>query len=350
MHIQNPSVLHIIQLDKFIAPFIDFVEEHFQDFDRHLFACQGDLVKFPVRRRDNIFFKSDFNRDRWFYLQLHRKMYGADKIIIHGLWNPWVVRFLALQPWLLRKCYWVIWGGDLYAYKFALPSLYWRRLERFRRIVIRRIAHLVTYVEGDVKLARKWYGATGKYHECLMYPSNLYNDIALPSKELKTINIQIGNSADPTNEHFEMLDILAPYKDRDIKIFAPLSYGPIDHADKVVTAGRDIFGEKFVALTEFMSSDQYIDYLSTIDIAIFNHRRQQGMGNIISLLGMGKKVYLRKDVTSWSVFEKQGVKLYDISCLEMDRIEDFVATENRKLIQANFSSLKLKEGLKQIFG
>lgn len=42
-------------------------------------------------------------------------------------------------------------------------------------------------------------------------------------------------------------------------------------------------------IVDFMDFNEYINFLSTIDIAIFNHKRQQGMGNIITLLGMGKK-------------------------------------------------------------
>ena len=41
-----------------------------------------------------------------------------------------------------------------------------------------------------------------------------------------------------------------------------------------------------------MPFNQYLEFLGKIDIAIFNHRRQQGFGNAITLLGLGKKVYL----------------------------------------------------------
>ena len=37
----------------------------------------------------------------------------------------------------------------------------------------------------------------------------------------------------------------------------------------------------------------YLKILGKIDIAIFNHERQQAVGNITSLLGLGKKVYIK---------------------------------------------------------
>ena len=38
-----------------------------------------------------------------------------------------------------------------------------------------------------------------------------------------------------------------------------------------------------------MNNKDYIQFLNQIDIAVFNHNRQQAMGTIRSLLGMGKK-------------------------------------------------------------
>jgi hypothetical protein len=39
------------------------------------------------------------------------------------------------------------------------------------------------------------------------------------------LSILLGNSADPSNNHVEALERLLPYRDQDIKIYAPLSYG-----------------------------------------------------------------------------------------------------------------------------
>jgi len=346
---EKPSVLHIFIAEKQIGSFVDFMEEEFTDFDKHVFFCLGDETRHPLRRRSNILFESDYRRASSAYLELVRQMYRANKIILHGLWSMWVVRLLSIQPWLLPKCYWVIWGADLYNHRFAHHDLMWQVKEFSRRIVIKRIGHLITYVEGDADLARQWYGARGQHHECLMYPSNLYKDYEVPAKTDSTTRIQIGNSADPGNEHFEMLKMLEVYKNEDIRIYAPLNYGPEEHARKVAQAGSKMFGSKFVAITEFMPLEDYIEFLGRIDIAIFNHRRQQAMGNIITLLGLGKKVFLRTDITSWDVFGKIGVKLYDSSHIDLGQIDVSIRDQNRRLVKANFSSFRLKEELSEIF-
>lgn len=41
-----------------------------------------------------------------------------------------------------------------------------------------------------------------------------------------------------------------------------------------------------------MPFEEYLGLLAKIDIAILNHKRQQAMGNITTLLGLGKKYIL----------------------------------------------------------
>ena len=90
--------------------------------------------------------------------------------------------------------------------------------------MIKRIGNLITFIDGDYHLAQKWYGAKGKYQKSFNYPSNLYKDHQITDKLEKTIYIQIGNSADSSNNHLEILENLVKFKDKDIKIIAPPQY------------------------------------------------------------------------------------------------------------------------------
>jgi len=329
--------------DKFIEPIIDFFERNFQNFDQNVFYIFGDNVNYPVKKRKNVLFSAEYG-SREQYVQLAMLMNGAKKIVLHGLFIIRVVQMLAIQPWLLGKCYWLIWGGDLYDHKLEKKTWVWFKNEAFRRFVIQRLGHLVTFVEGDVCLARKWYGASGRYHECNMYTSNLYSGEPPRIKNTGTINIQIGNSATWENEHIEVLARLAIYKDEDIKIFVPLSYGVPDCAERVVEFGERIFGEKFHPISTYIPAQQYLSFLSEIDVAIFNFRRQQGMGNIINLLGFGKKVYLRDGTTHKEFFDKGGISVYSTSAISLDRIPEDVAYSNSIEISRRFNGDALKRG------
>lgn len=341
--------LHVIHNDKFIPAFIDFIEQHF-DFDQHRFFIMGDVVKYPIKKRRNIFFAENSGiRKIITPILLAQYMNGAEKIILHGLLDFRVVQLLFLQPWLLKKCYWVMWGWDLYTYQLGERGWKWHIKEFLRRPVIRNLGHLVTFVKGDYVLAQKWYGAKGQYHECLMYPSNLYKESAIQPKAHTTFNIQVGNSAHPTNNHLEIFEKLEPYKEQDLKIYAPLSYGQQAYAQEVIRVGRALFGDKFIPLTDFMPFEDYLKLQVDIDIAIFAHKRQQAMGNIVTLLGLGKKVYMRSDITPWQLFSSIGVKVFDIKDLQLTPMTREQRDLNRQLVKEHFSSDMLKRQFMSIF-
>ena len=273
----------------------------------------------------------------------------AEKIILHGLWDSRLIVLLALHPAMLKKCYWVIWGGDLYSHSMGKKNLRWYATELFRRPVIRGMGHLITYVQGDVELARRWYGAVGQHHECIMYTSNIYREYAIKERPHAAVNIQIGNSADPSNNHLEILENLKSFRDQNITIYAPLSYGDQANAKTVIAAGKAIFGDKFKPMTDFIPFEQYLEFLGKIDIAVFAHKRQQGMGNTITLLGMGKKVYMRSDVTPWATFDGIGVKIFDFLDIDLMPISIEIKNKNRMQIKNKFSEVMLIKQWSAIF-
>jgi len=341
------KILHLGPCDKFIPPFIEFIKDNF-DFNDHLFLLTNSMSENEMVNHSNVKLsgKGKLSKVKHYALVI-KKMNQADKIILHGLFGIKIVQILFFSPWLLKKCYWVMWGGDLYSYQLGKRNKSWYKNEFFRRQVIKNMGHLVTYIKGDVDLARKWYGAKGEYHECLMYLSNIYKTLDIPNTQSGKINIQIGNSADPSNNHIEILNKLLPFKDENIRIYAPLSYGDKAHAKEVVSKGKELFGDKFIALTDFMPFDQYLSFLGGIDIAIFNHKRQQAMGNTITLLGLGKTVFIRSDTTQWQLFKDKNIEVLNTLSFELNYIKDL--EKNIKNTADYFSKETLIEQYKLLF-
>jgi len=333
--------------EKFIEPFIDFVEENF-DASQHLYLVRQS-EKFKIKPRSNVVFVGEGLSKLKQVLLYVKYLNRADKIILHGLFDRGMFLILFVQPWLLKKCYWVMWGGDLYYYQSRPRGFRSDLFERIRTFVIRRIGYFVTYVKGDYQLAQKWYGSTGKYCECLMYPSNLYKEYVVPPKQGDDINILVGNSADPSNNHVEIFEKLKPYKDRNIKIICPLSYGQAGYAETIAKLGRELFGDKFSPLLDFMPFVKYLELLGQIDIAVFAHKRQQAMGNTITLLGLGKKIYMRSDITSWKLFAELCVGVFDVEQFDINFITAQEAESNRKIIAEHFSNAQLVDQWKKIF-
>jgi dTDP-N-acetylfucosamine:lipid II N-acetylfucosaminyltransferase len=341
-------IVHYSLAEKFTEPFIDFVERHF-DRDEHFFII-AETGAFHTTPRPNVICLPKSITERRKLAVLIQYFNNADKVILHGLFDRTLLICYALQPWLLERSYWVIWGGDLYVYRHQRLGIRSRLGGKLRSYVIKRFGHLVTFVRGDYELARRWYGATGIYHECYLYPSNIFNNTIGSGEQKGAINVLLGNSADPTNKHLEVLEKLQRFVDFPIRIYCPLSYGDRDYADEVARAGSQAFGERFVALRQFMPFEEYLALLGEIDIAVFAHERQQAMGNTITLLGLGKKVFMRKDVSQWALFSEMGIMVFDVDLLDVSPMETSAAENNRAIVTQQFSESNLKKQWQDIFG
>lgn len=346
--------LHIMQNEKVIAPYIEFMHKNF-DFEEHVFVLIGGSSEssHPIPQYDNVIvLDRDLTRKiNLFKLSKELKPYfeNAKKVIIHNFFIDNIVDVLFINQKFLQKCYWVIWGGDMYRYAKKNKSLRIRFFDYRMKIVVSRLGGCITGLKGEYELAQKWYGAKGKHYVFSAYPTNLYKEYELTEKKHDTLNIQVGNSADPANNHEEVFEKLEKYKDANIKIFVPLSYGPKKHADEMIRLGQEKFGDKFYPLTEFMSFEKYLDFLADIDIAIFNHKRQQGMGNIITLLGLGKKVYIRDDITPWAWFKELKLNISNIKELDLSLLDDTSKEKNREIIKEAYSLESLIKGWEAIF-
>ena len=89
-------------------------------------------------------------------------------------------------------------------------------------------------------------------------------------------------------------------------------------------------------------------FLGRIDIAIFNHRRQQGMGNIITLLGLGKKVYVRTDTTTWDALRHLAITVFDVDAIDLMLADKSDVDKNRKSVIEHFSEKNLWNQIKAI--
>lgn len=353
----NKKILHLAHLDKFIPGFIELVRQHFAG-EPHVVITFGDIKKYSYVQSPSIFNLSTLKSVPNIF-KLIIAMNRNDKIILHGLFSPHLVMLLCFMPWLHKKCDWIIWGGDLYYHKLTKKDTRYYVLEVFRKFLISRLGGFITYVEGDYHNAQQWYNASGKLYECIMYKSNVYSGAALSEEELihtkeqglPKVNVQIGNSADPTNNHQQIFEKLAQLdvQNQVGKIYCPLSYGNPVYAAQIKKLGEAMFGDKFFPLMDFMPLEQYNKILDEVDIAIFAHDRQQAMGNTINLLGRGKTVYMRADTSSYALLTNLGIKVFSLDDLSLAVQSREVVIANNQRVCNYFSEENLVNQLKTIF-
>jgi dTDP-N-acetylfucosamine:lipid II N-acetylfucosaminyltransferase len=346
-------ILHLMHSEKFIESYINFINENLES-QNHFFIVvgRGNKDKFKIPKYDNILYLNKGYNKIWNYPKLF-KLYNqytknADKIIIHSFIRNWNLYYFYFHQKLLSKSYWVMWGSDLYVYNKPRIKIKNKLIHYVRTQVYRKISNCVAYTKGEYELLKKWYGFNGKYHQCFVYPSNLYHEYKIKSKKTDSINILIGNSADSSNEHLVVLEKLKKYKNSNIKIFIPLSYGSQENAKNVISFSKELFGDKVICLMDYIPFEKYLDFLSGIDIAIFAHKRQQAMGNIRTLLGLGKKVYMDNSLTSSQNLREMGIKIFDLKYIDLE-ISFKEKEQNIKIIKEKHSIDKLIECLSKIF-
>jgi len=337
------KTLHIGHYDKFLPKFIQFTNKEFGKED-HFFLMMDKEKKYPHVDVENAKYIS--HKSIFYYIKY---LYQAKQIILHGLFEKRLVFLLFLQPWLLKKVYWAIWGGDLYRYQVLDNKFRTKRYEFYRRFIISRFGHIITLVEGDYDNAKAWYGAKGKMHKCIMYQSQVYEEMNIINKKSETINILLGNSASLSNNHIEALEIIKKnVGDKKVSIYSPLSYGKADYRDRVIKKGKEIFGDSFHPMLDMMPLNEYLDFLGTIDIAVFNHYRQQAQGNTINLLGLGKKVYLNSYVSPFRLYRELGIKAFDVKDFKLEP-EFSEKPENQRIVAEYFTYDRLKDQWEEIY-
>jgi hypothetical protein len=127
-------------------------------------------------------------------------------------------------------------------------------------------------------------------------------------------SILVGNSGDPSNNHLDAFLWLSRQRfSTGRRVVVPLSYGGNEEYRKVVlNKGRQLFGELFYPVLDFMPLEDYNELIKSCGIVIMNHLRQQGFGNIVTALAMGATVYLQPRTTVSAGLKNLGFTIREI--------------------------------------
>lgn len=276
-------------------------------------------------------------------------LYTNKNIIFHSLFLPKIFFItMSLVPNFKKKGWnWIIFGGDLYDRReetifFSFNNKLFLKLKLNQ---VKQFGFITTLTKGDYTLAKDLYSVSGKNY-VIIYgdPQKLITTIDSIESSKDNINLKnnsqqfnvkilIGNSATKENQYEEIFNILSKYAKENLEIYVPLSYGDMSYKAKIQDLGYKIFGEKFHAITDFMAYKDYVSFLNSIDIGIFNNNRQQALGNLYLLNGLGKKVFIRKDTSMWEHFHnKLGLKIFPVESIINLSFDDFIFIDEIDII------------------
>ena len=166
--------------------------------------------------------------------------------------------------------------------------------------------------------------------------------------------ILVGNSATFTGNHIEALDLLHQFGVQGRQIIVPLSYGNKQYAQKLTEVGNSYFGDNFEPLMDFMLIEDYVASIKKCGYVIMNHVRQQAVGNIVIMLYLGARVFVRQENPVYAFFKDMGVSLSTVQELEVNpallqtTLSEAERESNRKFVSDYWSRDRAYEHTKKL--
>lgn len=335
--IPNFKFVHVLYNDKFCKSIVEFISDNFNR-DKHCFIFTGGLPEseMPLPDRPNVYnFPSCLclnNSDR------------IDKFIFHGLYMPNIDKFLFKNRDILAKSYWLPWGHDIYETDRDSAEMTYIKGNMAGVAANNRVKRIYLNKFGNTEKLPQFFPYNITY-ESIPYQTIVSTKI--PQKDY--YQILVNNSAHKST--LEALELMKKFKNENIKIYTILSYGDMRWNNQILKKGKDLFGENFIPLTKFIPPDQYIKFLARNDAFILNQGRPQGMTTFFAMMLMGKKVFMRSELSDY--LKMEGYNVGDTQAIpEMtltELLEPVGKERNRELAAQRFDPTHVRNFWQTIF-
>jgi len=233
--------LHILYDEKSTQSTINTLRKYFST-EENPFLIIGNRYGYDYSEYENV-----VRVEENFYgiKEMFRQIKKSDRVHLHGFFYIPLIFAIALSKKLGQKCNWIMWGQDLYNLVNKPTSFPLAVLRIIRKQATKNIRYITTNVEGDYELLKKVMNKEYKFFKVRFAPfaiDGVWEKVSESNGEIteknKTINILLGNSATYSNCHLEALDILSKYKEENMKIYIPLSYGDKKYGNQVSNKAR----------------------------------------------------------------------------------------------------------------
>ena len=371
---------HIITQDKFFDAYIEDIYK-LQLEASNVFWVRGEKGEMSFLKTNRPI--EYLGNDKADYVAKFKTLKPEDKLFVS--WYDMFMGEAILESGINNKVYVVVMGGEFYAEPFwyhadwlfdkytlkylkerkeyGYPQVNWKRkpknwnkiykelcakrhfpslqkqLYEQKLKTISRIDYIVIPQEGinEFDLIKRLYpNTTFKIVNCCPFSQNFDAASLLPTKYFEkgwSINILIGNSADPTNNYldaFRWLKKQCRHLSQSVNIYTVLSYGSELHKAEVIKYGKSMFGERFFPVVSYIDRDKYLSWVNSMDVIIMYHNRQQAVGNIMTAITLGKPVFMKACSPVYMMLKEQGCSsVYDVKEVSFENIEDIIQSANR---------------------
>jgi dTDP-N-acetylfucosamine:lipid II N-acetylfucosaminyltransferase len=327
--------IHLVDDEKFIK----YAHQSFSKLEQvdNDFICVSNANKFSHIDFNCELLNNSFLKEEDFIKRLN----NSDLLIIHFLDTKYYD--LLSNKNLIAKILWIGWGGDYYwmidtlkgfnvykpytqelKHKYSImahfnyfTNILKDILKRKKTKIINRIDYFAPVLIDDYELIIKNNPSFKPQYFSWNY-GNLEDNYIKGLEDFKVSgsDILIGNSATITNNHLDILQNLKTVRFGNNKIIIPLNYGDLNYGNLVSVKAKALFGSRVEIIDDYLTYDKYLNLVKNCNTVFMGHIRQQALGNIITLLYFGSKIFFFKESVTYLFLIKSNIKVY--------LIDDFV--------------------------
>lgn len=344
------KVIHFIIDDKFIDGTIALLDDFSWLENQYYIYTNNKSFKYLTSDRIQIINKQQI-------LKTITDTNSCDVIVVHGLASL-PCKYICSIDKRIKVC-WFAWGYDIYSnsypqfpliklknrirpqtldmtntlihyFKCFLREGVYRLLPNKRKEhklfidAIRRIDYFsgVFPVEYELIKSNSFFRAKPIHYSYVslsikqLYRPEMISSVVLP----KGGDIQVGHCSSILCNHRDTFNRLKKLSLGDRKVITPLSYGANNYyVSSVCRAGYKMFGNNFVPIKSFIPKEEYIQYMSSVSVAIFNIDQQSAAGGIKLCLWNGAMVFLPEKSIGYKHFRQMG---FIVFCIEKDLTQE----------------------------
>jgi dTDP-N-acetylfucosamine:lipid II N-acetylfucosaminyltransferase len=296
-------------------------------------------------------------------------------VFIHQ-YTPLLYKWVATNDF--NELNWMIWGADLYNLpdlqsglyerltltryvhqKFSLHDFLYRSKvfllhDRYKKGAYAKVTHVLTWMTSEFNFAIEHVpGLRAAHHHFFFYENDVpykamdeipYADNARSLRE--TPAYILGNSSTPELNHLDAVKWMDS-SGVEADLLVPVSYGDTNYRRFLKKNLSFYRGGELRFVENYMTFQDYLQFLNAADGLIMNNIRPQGYGNIFMMMYMGKKIFLNERNLSISDLNQHGLIWQPIK--ELKTTEYLNWKQNRSMVSNLLSHNILLKTYRELF-
>ncbi len=295
----------------------------------------SNLFNDELRHKGYGFINSNFQ-----LMLLLTKLSKTNKIIIHSIQSLfqrpllfWFFTHYFLSKSKKKNIRQIMWGLPMSIDK-KQKGLIRKELFKTQRKAMNSLGYIVVLSQDDRHKASQFYNLKNLIVANYIRDAYThYNSIGRSKQQNKALQIMVAHSAFPHNNHFRTFKDLEIFRDKDLKIICPLSYGKEEYKNEILKKGKELFGGKFSPYIKLLPREEYHKLLASLDIYISHAEMQTSLYVVNYCICTGTKMYLNQNNYNWMKY--QGFKVNHVNELEKITFDDLVKPLSQDLIEHN---------------